>query len=168
MAYCLNCGANLEEDDVVCPFCGGETGGRGSLRQISDKITVDLRTVLHTEDESAGMDPYDIKENRGAAALSYLILTLFIPLGVRRRSDFARFHGSQALTLLLSALFTGGGVLFAGWVLHFIPVVGEVLAALLLSLWGIVALCYAVFGIRMALSGKARPLPVIGRIRLLK
>lgn len=168
MAYCLNCGANLEEDDVVCPFCGGETGGRGSVRQMSDALTVDLRTVLHTEDETGGMDPYDVKENRIAAAFSYLLLTLFVPLGIRRQSEFARFHGNQGLVLLLTGIFTGGAVLLAGVVLNLIPVVGEILAALLKALWGIAMLCYAVCGVRTALRGRAKALPIIGKLRLLK
>ena len=168
MAYCLNCKAKLEEDDVVCPFCGGETGGRGSLRQLSDQITVDIRTVLHTEDEAPGMDPYDVKENKWAAALSYFFITLFVPLGLRRQSDYARFHGNQALVLLLTVIFTGGAVFMAGAVLNLVPVVGEIVSALLKALWGIVMLGYFLFGLRMAIRGRARALPVIGRLRLLK
>ena len=168
MAYCLNCKAKLEEDDVVCPFCGGETGGRGSLRQMSDKITVDIRTLLYTEDEAGDMDPYDVKENKWAAAFAYFFITLFLPLGIRRQSDFARFHGNQAIVLLLTALFSGGAVLMAGAVLNLIPIAGEILAALLKALWGIAMLCYLLFGLRMAVTGRARALPVIGRLRLLR
>ncbi len=170
MAYCLNCRTRLDDDDVVCPFCGGRAGGRGRARELSDELTTDIRLVFRTQDETARMDPYDVHTGRALAALCYLFLPLLFILPAKKSSSaYIRFHAGQAFTLLLTAIFGGGGIALAGWVLRKIPlpVVGEVLFALLVALYGIFVLFEIVFGIRSALSGHARALPFIGSIRLL-
>ena len=168
MAYCLKCGAKLEEDDVVCPFCGGPTGGVGSLKQLSDEMIVDIRTLLHTEDQTDQMDPYEVKAGRVPACLSYLGPLLLIPLLASKHSEFVRFHANQGLVLLITAVLSFFSVRIAGWIFGFIPAVGEVIAAMLVALWGIVFALCVIIGFLGALRAKAKPLPVIGRFTILK
>ena len=98
----------------------------------------------------------DAQANRGVAALSYLSLLFLVPLLLRPKSPFCRFHANQGLLLFLqwivgSAIFSIG---FLGW-----------LAGLVV--WGVGI--YGFFsGIGAALRGQKRPLPLIGNIRLIK
>ena len=73
MAYCLKCGAKLEDDDIICPFCGGQTGGVGRLKQLSDEMVVDVRTLLHTEDQT---DKMDSATHRNKAILMKVLYTV--------------------------------------------------------------------------------------------
>lgn len=168
MAYCLKCGAKLEEDDVVCPFCGGETGGVSRMKQFSDQMTVDARTLLHTEDLTDEMDPYERKTGRVPSLCAYLGPFLLIPIFAGRHNDFIRFHANQGLVLLITAILSCFSVKIAGWIFHFIPVAGEILAALLLALWGIALAGAVVSGILHALRGQAKTLPFIGGFEILK
>ena len=167
MAYCLKCGAKLEEDDVICPFCGGETGGISRTKQLSDQITVDLRTLLHSEDETDDMDPYELKAGRVPSVCAYLGPLLLIPILAGRKNDFTRFHANQGLVLLITMALSYISVKIAGWIFHFIPVAGEILAALVLALWGIAMAAYILDGIVHALRGRAKALPIIGKFRIL-
>lgn len=168
MAYCLKCGAKLEEDDVVCPFCGGETGGISRMKQLSDQMTVDIRTLLRTEDLTDEMDPYETKAGRFPSLCAYLGPLLLIPILAGKKNDFTRFHANQGLVLLITAILSYFSVKIAGWIFHFIPVVGEILAALLLALWGIAFASAVVTGVLHALLGRAKTLPVIGGFEILK
>lgn len=168
MAYCLKCGAKLEDDDIICPFCGGQTGGVGRLKQLSDEMVVDVRTLLHTEDQTDKMDSYEVKAGRVPASLSYLGILLIIPLLSCKRSEFIRFHANQGLVLLITAALSFGSVKIAGWIFGFLPAIGEVIAALLVALWGIVFVLCMIIGFVGALRAKAKPLPIIGKFHILK
>ena len=168
MAYCLKCGAKLEEDDVVCPFCGGETGGVSRTKQLSDRATVEIRTLLHAEDYTEDMDPYETKAGRFPSLCAYLGPLLLIPILAGKKNDFTRFHANQGLVLLITAILSYFSVKIAGWIFHFIPVVGEILAALLLALWGIALAAMVLDGIQHALRGLAKTLPIIGGFDILK
>lgn len=96
----------------------------------------------------------DIADNKVIAALSYIIF--FLPLIAAQGSRFARYHANQALVLFLLGVvnFIIGSVPVLGWII-----------SLFLSLFIFVL---AIFGIVNALSGKAKPLPVIGGITIIK
>lgn len=89
------------------------------------------------------------------SALSYLIF--FLPFLVCRDEPFARFHLNQALLLWI---FMGALYLIFG----FIPTVNLIALPFILMfhLLGILV------GINYAARGKAKPLPIIGRIKLVK
>ena len=167
MAYCLKCKAKLEDDDIVCPFCGGETGGVSRLKQLSDEIQVDVGTVIHTGDEADQMDPYDVRGGKTAAVFAYLGPLLLIPLFTGKESDFRRFHANQGLLLLIFGALSFLSTEIAGWLFSMIPLFGEVIAALLLAVWCLVFLSGILWGILSAAGGKAKPLPIIGKLRIL-
>lgn len=98
----------------------------------------------------------DAQANRGMAALSYLSLLFLVPLLLRPKSPFCRFHANQGLLLFLlwivgRAIFSIG---FFGWVA------------------GVVIWCVGIYGffsgIGAALRGQKRELPIIGSFRLIK
>jgi len=84
----------------------------------------------------------DIQENKIIALLSYIGILFLIPLLVKKDSKFAKFHAKQGL------------VLFIGWFLVWIPVIGWIL-------W-VGVLILSILGIMNVLSGKYAELPIIG------
>ena len=112
-----------------------------------------------TPDYSASFDQNDIQSNRLMAALSYIGILFLIPLFAAKESPYARFHCNQGFVLFLASLIAN----FAYRFLRKVPLVG--IAAALLSL---AVFVLAIVGIVNAAQGKAKELPLIGGIQLIK
>ena len=95
--------------------------------------------------------------------LSYLSWLVLIPLIAAPKSPFARFHANQGL--ILAIIEIAFGIVLGA--LSLIPVIGIVFN-IILSLLGLVFLLFSILGIVNAANGKAKELPVIGKIRLIK
>ncbi len=120
-----------------------------------------------TDDLTAQFDGADIAGNKTAAAISYLGLLVSVPLFAAKGSKFAKFHANQGLALLavgvaynIAAGIFAAFLLSISWVLY--PTVR------FLRLLGLVFPVLAVMGICNAVGGKARELPIIGKMRLLR
>ena len=100
-------------------------------------------------------DPADIEKNKTIAGLAYLIF--FLPLIACPDSKFGRYHASQALILFIAGI--SGSI-----ILGIIPFVGWVL----LPFFSIAVMVFCILGLVHGLSGKAKELPLIGKLRLLK
>ena len=99
--------------------------------------------------------------------LAYLSWLVLIPIFAAKDSKFARFHANQGLVLLIASAIFGvvrwilSEILFAiSWRLYFVTII--------ISLLGLAFLALAIIGIVNAATGKAKELPVIGKIRILK
>lgn len=129
------------------------------FNDLKDKIG-DLNA---TQDTTSQFDPADIQENKGISVLCYLGLLLLIPLLVKKDSRYVRFHANQGLVLFIVeavlSIVVGIGSL--------IPIVG-ILIAVVCGLVDLVCLVMMILGIVNAANGKAKELPVIGGIKLLK
>ena len=95
--------------------------------------------------------------------LSYLSWLVLIPLIAAPKSPFARFHANQGL--ILAIIEIAFSIVLGA--LSLIPGVGIVFN-IILSLLGLVFLLFSILGIVNAANGKAKELPVIGKIRLIK
>lgn len=129
----------------------------------------------NTTDESGLQDAQDVQQNKILALVSYLGYFFFIPMIVKPQSRYLRFHGNQGLTLLLTEIVLGvvhavlcgifGLIGLAG-----IP--GAIISSIFIVLFSIAIygaiLVWVIFGIVNAVTGKAKELPLIGRIRILK
>lgn len=127
----------------------------------------DLNKIVRDgSDVTFQFDPADIEKNKWVCALSYLSILFFLPLVVSPDSKYGRFHANQSLVLLIVAVI--GNIAFGiargilsilhlGWI-----------ATLATSLWGLLILGFMIIGIVNVLGGKARQLPVIGWVSLLK
>lgn len=102
------------------------------------------------------MEKKDIEDNKGIAALAYLIF--FLPLLAAKESKFAKFHANQGLNLLILSLAvnTVGAI---------IPIIGWFI---ILPLGGLFTLILFIMGIVNALNGTTKKLPLIGNIELIK
>lgn len=98
----------------------------------------------------------DIEQNKVIALLAYILF--FIPLLAAKDSPYAMFHANQGLVLLLLGISVS-------IVSSIIPIIGWFIIGPIGTVFVIVL---AVIGIVNALNGKAKPLPLIGGITILK
>ena len=102
------------------------------------------------------------------AVLAYIGILVLVPLFAAKESPFARFHTNQGLVLLIVDVigivlnYVLGAIFFAiSWKLLFLTTI------ISLVIW-LGLLAFSIIGIVNAASGKAKQLPLIGKITLLK
>lgn len=164
MAYCGKCGAPMEDDKKFCPSCGAA---------VEEKLTPEnnfggkLQDLNNTADDTAAFAADDIAQNKTMGILAYLGPLVLIPIFAAPGSKFARYHSNQGLVLLLAEIaysvvygILSSVILAISWRLYsLVSIIGII---------GIVFLVLAVIGIINAANGRAKALPVIGGIKLLK
>lgn len=111
-------------------------------------------------------DPADIEQNKTMAGLAYILF--FLPLIACKDSQYGKFHANQGLLLLILsvvgsiALSVVSGILIAiTWRLFWFT-------SLLYGAFGLLIIFLAITGLINGLNGKAKPLPVIGEIQIIK
>ena len=100
-------------------------------------------------------DPEDIKKSKDLAWLSYIGFFFMVPLLIRRESPYTKMHVNQGIFLFFCEI----ALFFVQW----IPAIRYVawaleLAVLLLAVWGIVR----------SVQGLPAPMPLIGRIKIIR
>ena len=191
MPFCSKCGTTVTENDKFCPKCGTPTAPQqaapdaatdaaaapvapnvqpapGAGQQNSGDFTAQVAALNNTADTTAEFDPADIASNKAMAILSYFGLLVLIPLLAAKNSRFARFHANQGLILLIAEVVGTVGRSILSMVLKYIPYIGGMLSGLVSFVISAALLALAVIGIINAAQGKAKELPVIGKLRLLK
>ncbi|HOI16174.1 MAG TPA: hypothetical protein PK036_07500 [Geobacteraceae bacterium] len=101
-------------------------------------------------------DREDVEKNKVMAVLAYILF--LIPLLAAKESKFAMFHTNQGLVLFLAAVavnIVGGIIPILGWFV-------------ILPLGNLLVFILAIMGIINAAKGEAKPLPLIGGIKILK
>jgi uncharacterized membrane protein len=88
------------------------------------------------------------------AGLAYLIF--FLPLIACPDSRYARFHANQALLVFLLGLAAG--------VINIIPILGCVVSVIAY----VFTIVLIIMGMVNAFGGKAKELPLIGKIKIIK
>ena len=143
MAFCRNCGAQLEENIKFCANCGCEVEN--------------VAAAARRTDYTAEYDAVDISETKYLSVFCYLgIVFAIFALVAKPHSQFVRFHANQALVHTLLA--------FACSIVMIIPLLGWIA--------GIVGyiFCFVcmIIGIINCCKGTAKELPIIGKFKLLK
>jgi uncharacterized membrane protein len=164
MIFCKHCGTQVQEGVKFCPACGKEMvidpAQFKSYGQASNAAT-------------------DAQANKTMAILAYILF--FVPLltGAHKTSPFAKYHANQGTVLFIVAVIWG--VLYAiitsiitatlfsgyGWLYGTSWGIWGVVTTILGLLWLIPAIL-CVLGIVNAATGKTKPLPVIGKFRIIK
>ena len=107
------------------------------------------------EENKFDFNPEDIKNNRAIAALSYIFILFLVPMIIRRKSRFCRKSVKQGLALFAWEVFV--------WILspflYSIPFIGS----FFVSLFYFIAIIFAFWGIKNALSGEIFIIPIIGK-----
>jgi uncharacterized membrane protein len=178
MAFCSNCGTQLSENSNFCPSCSAPVGQNAATSNTQSTPPPQqnvFQKINNTSDTTAEYDPKDIADNKVMAVLAYLGILVLIPMFAAPNSKYARFHARQGFTLFLAYIAysiinfllrlikttryilgipyhhtTPGIVVFIGWLI------------------GIPLFILSIMGIINAYQGKAKELPVIGKIKILK
>ncbi len=137
-----------------------------------------VKAFLDTEDHTAQYDPIDIQNSTVMAVLSYLGLLVLIPWFAAPNSPYTRFHAKQGMTLLivdiaysvLSFLLMLIKVPHTQYVMG-IPITYSATPwyiSAVVFLLSLPILALAVLGIVNAVRGKAKELPIIGKLNWIK
>ena len=178
MAFCKNCGQQMNDDAVFCANCGTPVDGapQQGNQQPNYQQPNNQQQYYQPPVTPQVLGPEaDIQQNRGIAWLSYVGLLFLIPLFVRKASAYCQYHVKQGVTLFVCdiAYFIAKSILLAiinaifpgeryyGYVFH--SGIYNVFNVLF-NLGAIFFVVLMVIGIVNAASGKMKELPLIGKI----
>ena len=114
---------------------------------------------FNTPDYTAQMHPNDIQQNKVMGVLAYLGILVLIPIFAAPQSRFARFHANQGLILDIAVMVIS---ILSGLLTSLVPVL-----AIIFLLIDIPVIALLILGIVNAATGKAKELPLIGKLRIL-
>lgn len=171
MAFCTKCGTKTEDGVKFCPSCGGSIDEAPNQNAQTD-FTAKFSQINNTADETAQYDANDIETNKMMCLFSYLSWLVLIPIFAVKNSRFTRFHINQGIVLSIAETIWWviqaiiGNILWSALWLNSFGI--YVLITSLLNLVNVAFLVLAIIGIVNAVNGKAKELPIIGKIRILK
>ena len=120
----------------------------------------EVKNLNNTSDYTDQFDPQDIASNKVMGVLAYLGILFLIPLLAAKNSPFARFHTNQGIIVFILGLIVG----VVGAIISNIPIVGPIVQwVLVVCIW-----IFIILGIVNVANGKAKDLPLFGKIRILK
>ncbi len=176
MAFCGKCGTKVDEGVKFCPGCGNAMEATTPEQQAApaqepaanqSDFSAKMAALNNTADTTADYDANDITQNKAMGVLAYFGPLCFIPMFAAKDSKFARFHANQGLVLLIACVvwsiaysILNAIILAISWRLYFISSI--------IGLVSLVFLILAIIGIINAANGKAKELPLIGKIKILK
>lgn len=163
MAFCTKCGVELKDGSSFCHACGAKVGGDSPKYDFSAHVA----QFTSTTDTTCEYDPIDIAQNKAVSVIAYISWLVLIPLFTAKKSRFARFHTNQGLVLWLLSIGWGIAQSIISFILLAISYYLEPVVSLL-GLVNIVFLVFMIIGIVNAAQGKAKELPLIGKIKLIK
>ena len=179
MAFCKNCGNQVPSDSAFCPACGTpvDNAQQASSQQGYAQGYQQQPYQTYQQPVQPGVVP---GSERGLAWLAYILITpvFLVPLFVKKRSEYCKFHVKQGATLwavsvayfiLLQILLAIINAAAPGrWVGVYYPVyqTSALYNVFAVILWlGFTALgVFAVIGIVNAATGKQKELPLFSKI----
>lgn len=190
MAFCTKCGAQVPEGNQFCTQCGAPIGQaaqqqnqqnqQGQPNQTFQGAANFAKGINNTADYTNQYTPQDIQEGRTMSILAYFGILFFLPLVVTPNSKYGRFHANQGLLLLIGGAALEIVQILLGLLIkatcgsYFLGVyVGlngfGVFLTILIDLicWAPIA-ALVIIGIINAVNNRAKELPFIGKIRLIK
>ena len=165
MAYCGNCGKKLDDDALFCPNCGNSVTEPEKTKKTAEDI---FNSINDTADTTNEYDPNDIKSNKGVSVLAYLGLLFLVPLLAAKDSKFARFHTNQGIVLFIVSIAFSLVEKIVLNIFFWLLVPLYKIAEICFDLIGVAFIVLLIIGIVNAVNGKAKELPIIGKIRILK
>ena len=163
MAVCKKCGAELQENAQVCAQCGAAVEGKDANEAINEAVKKTqkvLNDLNQTKDTTSQFAAQDVEDNKLWAILSYLAFLCFLPLLVAKDSKFAMYHANQGCVLFIVDIIVG--IICA--IIRIVPVIGGLVSIVC----GLAILALMLLGMWNALQGRAKELPIIGGIVILK
>lgn len=192
MAYCVKCGARVEDDLRFCPYCGAEIPRTETAGNTADSMYTaggnsdSAQSYTYYQGEAGGQqgstynnssyqyaggyfDASEVKRSKGMGVLSYLGILVLIPLlAGDKTSAYVKHHINQGLTLfIVSSIvdFLDGKWL---WGLHFWSAFGGDWLSWIIDILDFGCLILLIMGIVSACKGTRQELPIVGKIKILK
>lgn len=150
-------------------------------KRFEDKAKETIDKIMDTEDSTNDYDKKDIDSNKGLAMISYLGPLALIPFLVSKDSKFVRYHATQGLNLFVIELIISICSYFLTSIIQ-IPKTctlwGETTyecglitpwwITLPISLLELLTFVIAIVGFIWAYQGKAKELPIVGKLKIIK
>lgn len=177
MAFCKNCGAQVEDGIKFCASCGTPV----------DQQAAPAQPAVQQAQPAAPAQPVltgeaDVQANKGMAALSYLGILLLVPLFARKNSEYCQHHVKQGFTLaafslcfsivyfilnaIISAIFPPT-LKYGFLTYYYAPSAASVIWSIIGGIISIGIGVVAIIGIVNAVKGEKKDLPIFGSIKLL-
>jgi uncharacterized membrane protein len=161
---CPQCHAEMPDDVVFCPGCGRRMWVPGQEASKSAPRPPAVGTpAASTSDATISSRP---KDNLIAASayITFIPAAVFVLVEPFKRNRFIRFHAFQSIFLAVATILIAIAIRILYSVLTVIPVVGYLLAWLVIPVallgWGIIWVVLVV----KALQGEPFKLPFIGSL----
>ena len=162
MPFCYKCGNFEEEGRTYCRKCGEPM--HVEKKDDAQKARDAFEQFTDTPDSTAQYTQADIDANKKFGILAYLGFLVLIPLFAAKDSPYARFHTNQGLVLFLT--YSAWEV--TSYVLHWTVWFASWTIDLADAAVAIAYIALVVIGIINAAKRRARELPLLGGIRILK
>lgn len=190
MAYCVKCGARVEDGQKLCPYCGAEIPGAAEGMNGSS-ASGSSQNYTYYQEGTYGNQTYtgpcyqgsyqdsqsrpgffaasEVRKNKLMGVLSYLGILVLIPLLAGDKSSaYVRHHGNQGLVLFVVSTIID--LLEGKWIMGFHSWI-NFSGGWFSWLFDIASFaCFILFimGIISACKGTTQELPIIGKIKILK
>ncbi len=157
MKVCDRCGEQLSPGAEKCPTCGYPVSGQSGPTAMA---ALPRQERQERQEREAGREQpftdYEVfdgenEQVRRMSALSYVGPLFFVPLLLKKDSEYIRFHFNQGLSLFIFELISFG-------LLHGLMGVAAKVACIYL----------AVLGVKNAAAGIKEKLPLVGNWNLVK
>ena len=190
MKKCPKCDSEVSAKDKFCSSCGANLKKKSKKKESStsnadeifNKIGDNLERILDTEDTSKDYTNKDIESNKGMAILSYIGPLALIPYFTAKDSKYASYHAKQGMNLLIVWIVYTimAAILYSikfTYKCEHSPVFGVVTSCVKKTPWwiklpvdliGLFFFAISVIGIVYALTGKAKKLPLIDKVNIIK
>ena len=174
--YCPNCGLEIQGNIKFCPNCGTPIAPISAEPQpepvpVTEPAPEPKPTPQPVVEQPVQTEAPNSME-KTLALEAYLGILVLAPIFGARKSTFVRFHANQGLVLCILSVILSMLISFNSFIS---AVAGALWLSIILGLFsGLygLALCgvtaLAVIGIINAVKGRMKPLPIIGKIKILK
>lgn len=143
-----------------------------------DEINKQVDNMKNTKDFTANFTKEDIEKNKVLCGFVYLGWLFWLPMVACADSKFGKFHANQGLVAFIfyiivniaRALISGTLNIIFGYSLvgGLVGGIGGLLNNIIGWILSLLCLGVLLFGMINTFNGKAKELPVIGKIRLIK
>lgn len=180
MAFCKNCGQQIPNGAQACVNCGTPVEQPMYQNPVQQPYQGSAQPPYQGQQSYQGqpMMDDDVKQNRSIAWLAYLGILLLIPLFVRKRSEFCKYHVKQGALIfcvsivyfIITRIFLAVvGSIFPGHLYYYAYIPSPIYTVfnLIFTLGSIFLIVIEVIGIVYAATGKYKEVPVFGKIKIL-
>lgn len=183
MAYCVKCGAKVNDGVQYCPQCGAKIPvmpGAGQQQDSQQDYSYQQNGQQgytyqqnsqqgYTGQQGKFFQQEDVRQNKVMGVLSYLGILVFVPLiAGNKQSPYVRFHTNQGLVLFIASVIVE--LLDGRWIWGFHSMInfGGSWFSWMFDICSLVLFVFMIVGIVYACKGERKELPVIGQIKILK